>query len=364
MIPAKNNITLALEKITIAEALRDAGYVSAAVGKWHLGGNGNLPTDQGFDVNVGGTAAGSPAGGYYLPNRMNLPEAKKGEYLADHLTDRAMEFIEENRERPFFLYQSFHLVHTPIQSKKELQAHFAAKPTVDGCKHQDPAYAGMVKSLDENCGRILDTIERLGLTGRTVVFFMSDNGGMGGYADAGIGGKDVTNNAPLRGGKGMLYEGGVRVPMIVRWPDIVTPGTTSDVPVMTHDFYPTFVDIAGGKRPADYTLDGESLVQLLRGEKETLTRDALYWHFPAYLQGYGGTDRTTPAGAIRAGRYKLIEFFETGRIELYDLQEDIGERNNLAEKMPEVAERLHTQLKQWRKKVDAPMPRPNPDYQP
>ena len=361
LIPVPNNTTLPLEKITIAEALKAAGYVSASIGKWHLGGPGNLPTDQGFDVNIGGSASGSPAGGYFLPNRMNLPEAKKGEYLTDYLTDRGLEFIEANRQRPFFLYQTYHSVHTPIQAKKEYQDKYQRKPAPVGSKHHHAAYAGMVQSLDENCGRILDRLDKLGIAENTVVFFMSDNGGVGGYRDAGIGDIEITNNAPLRGGKGMLYEGGVRVPMIVRWPGIVKPGSTCHEPVITLDFYPTFLKIAGVQGDPNYVLDGESLVPLLSGAGR-LDRQAIYWHFPAYLQGTGGYDRTTPAGAIRSGDFKLLEFFEDGRLELYNLADDIGQKTNLAARMPEKTKELHEQLLAWRKTVKAPLPQPNPEY--
>ncbi len=363
MIPVPNNTTLASEEVTIAEALKTAGYTSAAIGKWHLGGQGNLPTDQGFDLNVGGSHSGSPAGGYHLPNRMKLPKAKKGEYLTDHLTDRGVEFIEEHKNGPFFLYQSYHSVHTPIQSKKEYKEKYDKKPVPEGSKHSHAAYAGMVQSLDEGVGKILEKLDDLGIADRTVVVFMSDNGGVGGYRDAGIGGTEITNNAPLRGGKGMLYEGGIHVPMIVRWPGVVEPGSQCDVPVITTDFYPTFLAIAGAKGDPKHKLDGRSLLPLLL-QTGKFARDAIYWHFPAYLQGYGGDDRTTPAGVIRSGDYKLIEFFEDGHVELYNLAEDIGEKNDLAKKMPERAKELHDKLIAWRKSVNAPMPKPNPDYNP
>jgi len=180
LIPVPNNTTLALEKLTIAEALKPAGYVSAAIGKWHLGGQGHLPTDQGFDLNVGGSSAGSPAGGYFLPNRMKLPKAREGEYLTDHLTDRALEFIDTNRHRPFFLYQAYHAVHTPIQPKPDYAARFARKPVPPNQGHNNPKYAAMIQSLDENVGRILARLDELGLADHTLVIFTSDNGGVGG----------------------------------------------------------------------------------------------------------------------------------------------------------------------------------------
>jgi len=363
LIPVPNNTTLALENVTLAEALKPGHYVSAAMGKWHLGGEGHLPTDQGFDLNVGGSAAGSPAGGYYLLNRMNLPEARQGEYLTDHLTDRALEFINAHREGPFFLYQAYHAVHTPIQPKPDYAERFARKPVPPGQGHNNPRYAAMIQSLDEGVGRILAKLDELGLTESTLVIFTSDNGGVGGYRAAGVPAGDITSNAPLRGGKGMLYEGGIRVPMIVRWPGVVEPGSRCDVPVVLLDLYPTLVEAAGLEPPQGHALDGCSLVPLLRGG-ESLERKAIFFHFPAYLQAGGLACRTTPAGAVRAGEWKLLEFFEDGRLELYDLEADIGEQHNLAEKLPEKTSELHQLLLEWRRQVKAPMPRPNPDYDP
>jgi len=370
LAPVPNCTSLPVEKVTVAEALKAGGYATGAFGKWHLGGGEHAPgakdhspTNQGFDVYVGKSSAGSPPRGYFLPKDTRLPGAKPGQYLTDYLTDRGLAFIEANRNKPFFLYQTYHSVHTPIQSKKEYKEKYEQKPIPAGSKHKHPAYAGMIQSLDENCGRILAKLDELGLADDTVVFFMSDNGGVGGYRDAGISAGEITNNAPLRGGKGMLYEGGVRVPMIVRWPGVVKPGSSCDVPVITLDFYPTFLKIAALRGDAGYVLDGESLVPLLAGAGP-LRREAIYWHFPAYLQGSGGDDRTTPAGAIRCGDFKLLEFFEDKRLELYDLAEDIGQQNNLAAKMPEKTKQLHDKLLAWRKAISAPMPKPNPDYNP
>jgi len=361
LIPVENNTTLALKEVTVAEALQPTGYVSAHVGKWHLGGPGHLPTDQGFALNVGGSAAGSPAGGYFLPNRMKLPGAKRGEYLTDHLTDRALEFIEANQQRPFFLYQAYHSVHTPIQSKPEYKKKYAEKPVPAGSGHDNPAYAGMIQSLDEGVGRILAKLDELGIAENTVVIFFSDNGGVGGYGRAGVKASEITDNAPLRGGKGMLYEGGVRVPLVVRWPGVVEPGSTCDVPVISLDLYPTILEIAGTPGDPEQRLDGKSIVPLLKGGSPW-QREALFWHFPAYLQGRGASDRTTPAGAVRAGDFKLIEFFEDGRLELYNLAKDLGEEHNLAEELPEKTRELHGMLVQWREEVKAPMPRENPEY--
>ncbi|NQU21038.1 MAG: sulfatase [Candidatus Nealsonbacteria bacterium] len=334
---------LPLAEITLAESLKTAGYTTGSVGKWHLGGPGFLPEDQGFDVNVAGTAAGSPAGGYYLPNKMNLPGAKPGEYLTDRLSIEACEFIRTNRDRPFFLYLSHHSVHTPIQGKKELTEKYRKK-FADAAAKKNAAYAAMMQSADESVGRVLGVLDELKIAERTVVIFMSDNGGLSG----------VTSNAPLREGKGHVYEGGIREPMIVRWPGVVRPGSVCGVPVVSVDFYPTILEMAGVKVDPQQQLDGESLMPLLR-QTGRLNRDAIFWHYPHYSPQHG-----VPAGAVRVGDYKLMELFEDGHLELYNLADDIGEQNNLADKMPEKTVEMHKLLVDWREKVGARMPTKNP----
>ena len=358
-VPVTNNTVLPTRHVTPAEILRKAGYATAHMGKWHLGSPPTEgPSEQGFDLNVAGGKRGSPAT-YFSPYRNGqLKDGPKGEYLTDRLTDEALTFIEANRDGPFFLYLPHYAVHTPLQAKEELIAKYRKKPPVKG--HRNPVYAAMIHSLDDSVGRILDKLDELKLTERTVVVFTSDNGGLGGYADAGIqGAKDVASNAPLRGGKGMLYEGGIRVPQIVRWPNVVEPGSECAEPVITLDFYPTLVEIAGGKLDPKQQLDGKSLLPLLKSDgKTSFDREAIYWHFPGYLEASAkrGTWRTTPAGAIRQGRYKLIEFFEDDHVELYDLQKDISESNNLAKTMPEKRSELYGRLAAWRKSVAAPLP--------
>jgi len=338
---------LPLVEITVAEALKAAGYATGSVGKWHLGGTGFLPEDQGFDVNVAGTAAGSPAGGYYLPNKMNLPGAKPGEYLTDRLSADGCKFIRANRDRPFFLYLSHHSVHTPIQGKRELTEKYRKK-FADAEVRRSAAYAAMMQSADESVGRVLETLDDLEIAARTVVIFMSDNGGLSG----------VTSNAPLREGKGHVYEGGIREPMIVRWPGVVRPGSVCGVPVISVDFYPTILEIAGVPADPRQHLDGESFVPLLR-QTGKLQRDAIFWHYPHY-----SPQRGVPAGAVRVGDYKLMELFEYGHLELYNLADDVGERNNLADKMPEKAAEMHKLLADWREQVGARMPTKNPKHQP
>jgi arylsulfatase A-like enzyme len=364
IIPIPNKTTLDANVTTFAELLKPAGYISASMGKWHLGTDPELgPVSQGFDINIAGDKRGSPSrGGYFAPyQNENLHDGPQGEYLTDRLTEEALKFLETNKDNPFFLYLPHYAVHTPIQAKKKLIEKYKAK-TPTGLQ-KNPAFAAMIESVDQGAGKILAKLDELKLTENTVVIFTSDNGGVGGYREIGIIDKEITHNAPLKAGKGTLYEGGIRVPMTVRWPGRIKPRSTCDTPVITLDFYPTILEIAGIKKPANHILDGQSIVPLLTN-KEGLKRKAIFWHLPAYLPASGGF-RTTPAGAIRSGDYKLIEFFEDNRIELYNLKDDIGEQKNLTEKMPAKAKELHDLLRDWRKSVNAPVPKtPNPKYKP
>jgi len=342
LIPTPNETNLDSKVVTIPESLKPAGYTSACIGKWHLGGKSPYrPVDRGFDV-----AFERRHGGHF---------SKDGEYLTDRLTDEAIKFIEANKAGPFFLYLAHHAVHTPIQAKKQLIEKYEKKKPTDA--HNNPTYAAMIENVDQGVGRIMAKLDEQGLRDNTVVFFFSDNGGHANF----------TSMIPLRGSKGMLYEGGIRVPMIVRWPGTVKPGGVCDVPVMGIDFYPTMLELARARRPAGHILDGLSIVPLLKG-KGTLNREAIFWHFPAYLESYNEKQwpwRTTPAGAVRRGDFKLIEFFEDGKVELYNLKDDLGEKNNLAGTMPDKAEELHRTLVEWRKSVKAPVPaEKNPQYDP
>ncbi len=360
MTPAENNTTLSLDEVTFAETLRQAGYATAHMGKWHMGGNGNLPTDQGFDWNIGGNATGSPKGGYFAPwDNPEMPAAPEGTHLADVFAEQASKFMEENRERPFLLYLPFYSVHTPIQAKPELVEKYKQKAAVGG--HSNPEYAAMIETMDTAVGVVLDKLDELALANDTFVFFYSDNGGVGGYHAAGVDARDITDNAPLRGGKGMLYEGGVRVPLLVRKPVLIPPGSHSDDTVMCVDFLPTFAEIAGAESPTGRDMDGVSFYPTLRSSgKSPAPRPAIYWHFPGYLEGNQKTGawRTTPGGAMRIGRYKVIEFFETGELQLYNLEEDISEKNNLIKLMPEKAKEMQAELAHWRQRTNAPMPTP------
>ncbi len=341
---------LPLEEVTIAELLKPSGYRSASIGKWHLGNAPFTPENQGFDLNIAGTYRGAPVsyfGPFDLPG---LKDSLPGEYLTDRLTDEAIRFIEANRANPFFLYLPHFTVHIPLQAKADAEAKFRALTHPEKPQH-NPTYAAMVEALDQSAGRVMRTLEDLKLADNTVVFFNSDNGGLL-YESASR--DNVTSNRPLRAGKGHLYEGGIREPLIIRWPHVVKPGSVCGTPVMSIDYFPTIREMAGLSRASK--LDGRSLMPLLKGG-DSLDREALFWHYPHY-SNQGGP----PSGAVRAGSYKLIEFYEDGRLELYKLSDDPGERRNLAAAEPKKTAELHTMLKDWRASTGAVMPSPNPNY--
>ena len=339
---------LPLEEITIARALRSAGYFTASIGKWHLGGEDYYPEKHGFDINVAGSsAAATPS--YFAPYKIaTLPDGPQGEYLTDRLGEEAVRFIEQHKDKPFFLYVPLFAVHTPIQGKEALIQKYRAKRG-PGLKQTNAIYAAMIESMDDAVGRIRRRLDELKLSDQTVVVFASDNGGR----------VPTTSNHPLRVGKGSCYEGGTRVPLIVHWPGVTKPGSVCETPVISMDLYPTLLEIAGQKEAARMSVDGTNLIPLLR-QDGGLQREALFWHYPHY-QHYqlGGT---TPYGAIRAGDFKLIEFFDDMRVELYNLREDIGEQRNLAAEMPAKADELRVRLHAWRMEVGAQMPSRNPDY--
>jgi arylsulfatase A-like enzyme len=368
LLPPSYVLHLPLEEVTLAEVLEEAGYATGFFGKWHLGGEGYLPTRQGFGVNVGGNHRGMPRSHFSPYRNPQLPDGPRGEYLADRLTDEAVRFLDANRGRPFLLYLSHYAVHTPLQSKKGLAAKYRAKaarlPPPKGPKFapegnnqarqvQDHAvYAGMVQSVDESVGRVLKKLDALGLADNTVVIFMSDNGGLSTSEGS------PTANLPLRGGKGWLYEGGIREPMIVRWPGVTKPGSLCRHPVTSTDFYPTMLEMARLPQRPKQHCDGVSIACLLRRTGRP-KREAIYWHYPHY-SNQGGR----PGGAVRAGDWKLIEFYEDSRVELYNLADDLGEKNDLAARMPAKAAELRKLLHDWRRSVRAKMPTPNPDYKP
>jgi arylsulfatase A len=343
---------LPLAESTVAELLKPLGYRTASIGKWHLGGEGFWPDNQGFDLNVAGTQRGSPAsyfGPFDLPN---LKGGTKDDYLTEKLTEAAERFIEESAARgPFFLYLPEFTVHLPLQAREAMVDKYRRRY---GAKDfPNPVYAAMVESFDVAVGRIRRKLADLGIADNTILFVTSDNGGLR-YENNSP--RPVTDNSPLRAGKGHLYEGGIREPLLVHWPGVTRPGRVSNVPVSSVDFLPTILEMAGGKPPAG--IDGVSIAPLLRG-RGVPKREALYWHYPHY-SNQGGV----PGGAVRKGDWKLIEFYEDGRLELFNLRDDIGERRNLILQEPKRAAVLHGLLKNWRKRVNASMPAPNPNYDP
>jgi len=347
---------LPLEEITIAEMMKTKGYATASIGKWHLGPEPYFPDKQGFDLNAGGYDRGQPPS-YHAPYNIPTlkPEGEKGEFLTDREALEAAKFIESNQDRPFFLYLPHYAVHTPIQAKAEVIKKYE-KTIPPNSRQNNPAYAALVESVDDALGTIMKKLSELKLEDRTVIFVTGDNGGLSGTVNAQGWRNGPTDNTPLRLGKGSAYEGGVRVPMIVKWPGVTRAGSENETPVITVDFFPTVIEIAGIKPPAGVPIDGESLVPLLHG-KRRLQRDAIYWHYPHYHPG-----SATPYSAIRKGDFKLIHFFENDRVELYNLKKDIGEKNNLARTEAKKTAELRQQLDEWRTAVGAQLPTPNPDY--
>lgn len=383
LLPAEMKMELPLEEVTIAEVLRDAGYATWHVGKWHLGDVGFYPQDQGFQVNIAGHAGGLPpsyfwpygnksneavpkpkGGGYHSRGVPGLVDGgKEGEHLCDRLTSEAMKLIEQRKpEQPFFLYLPFYDVHTPIMAKPELVQKYKAKaakmrlpavtytegnpahgskPTKMKEQQVDPTYAAMIETMDTNVGRLMAKLAELGIADNTLILFTSDNGG-----------HNVTSNRPLRGGKGWLYEGGVREPWIVKWPGVTKPGSTCDVPVMNTDILPTVLEACGLPAKPELHKDGVSIVPLLRGSKEPV-HESLFWHFPHY-----GNHGSGPCSSVREGDWKLIHWIEDDSVELFNLATDISEKNNVAAQHPEIVKNLRERLEAWRKETAANMPRP------
>lgn len=364
-------LQLPLEEYTLAEAFKDAGYKTLFAGKWHLGEKDEYyPQFQGFDINRGGNQTGHPSGGYFSPyENPQLTDGPKDEYLTDRLTDEVIQFVDANKDAPFFAYLSFYTVHLPMQGKpekvKKYTQKFSERFTDEESFSQDggtfykhrqnkPQYAAMIESMDENVGRLLQCLEKNGLTENTIIVFTSDNGGM---ATSNAMEQIPTSNLPLRAGKGYLYEGGIREPFIIKWPKRIPEGSSSHFPVTSTDLYPTLLDIAGMDRVPHQHKDGISLKPILEGKNQT-TRP-IFWHYPHYSGGLGGR----PSGAVRLGDYKLIEFYEDMNVELYDVRKDIGEQNDLSKAAPEKVKELVDLLHQWRNEVGAQMPHPNPHFE-
>ena len=330
---------------TPGDVLKSAGYATGYFGKWHLGPDATHgPDTRGYEVTA-----------RTLGKEFHAWRKKKegGPKRIDVLTDQTLWFIEQNKDRPFFVTLSHHAVHIPLEATPGAVEKYRKKPKpATGVNH--PVYAAMVENLDQSIGRIMATLERLGLGERTLVVFTSDNGGLR-KIYTGVG-EVVSTNAPLRDEKGTIYEGGIRVPMIVRWPGVVKAGTVCQEPATTADLMSTFCEAAGATLP-EQPIDGMSLVPLLLGSERKLDREAIYFHYPHY-------HHSRPAGAIRAGQWKLIEFFDGAPLELYNLKDDLGETTNLADKMPDRAENLQAMLSAWRQSVGARMPKANPKHDP
>ncbi|MDQ6678717.1 MAG: sulfatase [Acidobacteriota bacterium] len=331
-------------EVTIAEALRGQNYRSAAIGKWHLGGAGASPTDRGFDRNVAGDYKGSPPK-YFGPLTLPGLTLEPGEFLTRRLSLEGDRFVREDPSRHFFLYQAQFTVHVPLEAPGALVEKYRKRDIGDS----DPVYCAMVETADESVGALLKSVDESGQADRTIVIFFSDNGGVRYQAKRK---PPITNNSPLRAGKGHLYEGGIREPLIIRWPGVTRPGSVIDTPVSSIDFFPTICEAVGTKYAP---VDGVSLRPLLLGEAGV--ERPLFWHYPHYSDQGG-----VPSGAVRAGDWKLIEFYEDGRLELFDVSADPGERVNLIRKEPARAKKLQQTLADWRRSVGAAMPKPNPDY--
>ncbi len=369
LLHPKDRDNLAHSEVTIAEALKEHGYQTFFAGKWHLGDKGHWPEDQGFDVNIGGHHRGSPPGGYYAPwKNPALTARNSGEYLTERLTDESIKFLEErDKDKPFLIYLSYYNIHTPIQPYKKRIAHYEAKaekmfkgPTPTQQEHEglsrmrqdNPALASMVAAVDDSVGKLLGKLEELKMVDNTVVVFFSDNGGL---STLGRGRSGPGCNLPLRASKGWLYEGGVREPTIIRAPGVTMPGSVSKKPIVSMDFFPTMLELAGLPSRPNLHADGKSLIKQLKGDDSG--QRTLYWHYPHY-HGSGWK----PGASIRDGDWKLIEFYHYEKFELYNLATDPGEQKNLAQKEPKMASRLRAKLKSWQNKMGAKMPIPNPAF--
>ncbi len=370
---------LPLEEKTIAKALKERGYKTYHVGKWHLGDEPYWPEHHGFDVNVGGCHWGSPWHGYFSPWGLpTLPDGPRGQYLTDRLTDEAIALLVSNGDAPFFMYWSHYAVHRPIQSPEPLVQKYKGKAAASGLDKQlafepgkslfhlegqaprripervvqsDPEYAAMIENLDTNVGRVLDALERLGKAENTIVIFYSDNGGLSNDDRA------PTSNLPLRDGKSYMYEGGIREPLLIRWPGVIPEGSTCNAQVTSTDFYPTLLDCCGIPQLAGQHVDGKSFFPSLKDPTRPRDRGPIYWHYPHY-NGNGAR----PASCVIDGQWKLIEWLEDGATELFDIAGDVGEQQDLAPEQPVVKGRLLGLLKAWQGEVRARIPEPNPNY--
>ncbi|MCF7786624.1 MAG: sulfatase [Prosthecobacter sp.] len=367
LLPAPYSDRLAHEEVSLGELMKSAGYATFFAGKWHLGPEGFWPENQGYDVNMGGIERGGPygPGKYFVPyGNPRLPDGPPGEHLPDRLATEANKFIEAHKEGPFFAFFSFYSVHTPLQSRPDLQAKYEAKRQKLGLEpkfgREEPrdvrlvqehaVYAGMVEAMDAAVGKVLAKLDELGLAKNTIIIFTSDNGGLSTSEGS------PTSNLPLRGGKGWLYEGGIREPLIVRWPGVVKPGAEVNTPVISPDYFATLADVTGTKPTSK--IDGVSLRPLLEG-KADLPERALFWHYPHY-----GNQGGAPGAAMRRGDWKLIQWFEQDQPELFNLKDDLSETQNLTAQEPERVKAMLAELQAWQKDVGALIPTKNAAYDP
>lgn len=368
LLPAPYADRLAHSERTLAEMLKEAGYATFFAGKWHLGPETFYPEDQGFDLNLGGIEQGGPYGGkkYFSPyGNPRLPDGPAGEHLPDRLATETVKFVSAQREKPFFAYLSFYDVHTPLMAREDLQKKYEAKradrkltdefgreePRDVRLNHSHAVYAAMIEAMDQAVGKVLAALKEQSLDRETIVIFTSDNGGLStseGWP---------TSNRPHRGGKGWVYEGGIRVPLIIRWPGRIEAGALLSTPVISLDLYPTLQAAAHGTRAADQILDGVDLAPLFRNEP--LPERPLFWHYPHY-----GNQGGAPAAAVREGPWKLVEWLEDDRAELFQLERDPSETLDLATTEPEIVDRLRERLKEWQRSVGATRPTPNPKFDP
>ena len=345
LLQAQLPVGLPLDETVIAEPLSKAGYATAFVGKWHLGNGEYAPDRRGFGESFAASHFGSHRTMFAPHVRIPARGASEGAYLTDTLTEAALRFLERSRERAFFLYLSYYSVHSPIQGKQRLIDGYEGRP--DPTDRHNATYAAMVEGVDHSVGKLLAKLGQLGLDKSTAVFFFSDNGGVPSRAF----------NGGLRSGKGYVWEGGIREPLLVRWPGVVQPGAVERTPVSSVDFYPTILEISGASDLPEHESDGVSLVPLLRGSGP-IDREALYWHYPHY-----SNSGSKPAGAIRKGGWKLLEFYEDSHVELYNLSEDPQESRDLAEAKSDLARSLRAELEGWRQSVGAVMPEVNPAFE-
>ncbi len=367
LLPAAYKLSLPLEYTTLPEVLKEKGYNTFFAGKWHLGGQGSLPEDHGFDINIGGGHSGYPVGGYFSPfKNSKLSDGKKGENLSMRLANETVNFIKQNKDKPFFAFLSFYAVHGPIETSKEKWKKYRDKAEHQGIEEQgykmgkylpirqtqdNPIYGGLVESMDAAVGHVLNQLKEFGLDENTIVIFTSDNGGVS------SGDSYSTSNLPLREGKGSQYEGGIKEPYFIKVPWLNNENKQSNIPVIGTDFYPTILELIDSELKPEEHQDGVSLLPILNGQ--TIPDRPLIWHYPHY-----GNQGGQPASIIRKGNWKLIYFYEDENVELYNLKNDVGELTDLSQSNPTLVSELKVELFEYLNKVGAKFPQKDSLYDP